>query len=101
DGALDGGKLGPGVFVCYHFAGSVPSHRDRAAPYITARPQATCPRTSKFHARSRGVSRGRTPPRRETFQAEIFPYSSLRSPSRAYISRSDTWNRRAVPPLLL
>ena len=33
-----------------------------------------------------------------TPQAAIFPYSSLSSPSRAYMSRSETWNSRAVPP---
>src|SRR5262249_19285564 len=71
------------------------------APYITAYPQATCPGETSS-TRARPICHGRPDATRHgTLQAEIFPYSSLSSPSRAYISRSDTWNRRAVPPLLL
>src|SRR6516164_2238682 len=85
-------------------AGSVPTHRKTSGALYHRLPEGNMPRRHKFQ-RTRRVSRGlgsrRLAMERLTLQAEIFPYSSLSSPSRAYISRSDTWNRRAVPPLLL
>src|SRR5262249_59872966 len=81
-------------------AGSVPTLRKTGGALYHRLPEGNMPRRDKFRARDTFPATGGAPPRHEKRQAEIFPYSSLSSPSPAYISRSDTWNRRAVPPLL-
>ena len=95
------GHAGRGLFVRYmsHRGRISPARRQERGGLYHPSPASNMLRHDKFRLRARNPAVPRHP-RRARAQAAIFPYSSLSSPSRAYMSRSETWNSRAVPPVL-